>query len=81
VVRARGEDEQCLGDAIHRLVQQQLAQPLGERRPARLARADDVAAGRAQPLGERSDVGRLARAVDPFERDETAGHCVPDLRW
>jgi hypothetical protein len=38
-------------------------------------------AARAQPLGERLDVRRLARAVDPFEGDEPAAHGVPDLRW
>ena len=80
VVAPRREHEQRLGDAVHRLVQEQLAQRLRERRAARLAGADDALAARAQPLGERRDVGRLAGAVDAFEGDEAARHGAL-LRW
>jgi hypothetical protein len=80
VIAPRREHEQRLGDAVHRRMQQQLAQRLGERRAARLARADDALAARAQALGERRDVGRLAGAVDAFEGDEAARHGEL-LRW
>jgi hypothetical protein len=40
VVAARGERQQRLGHPVHRLAQQQLAQPLSERRAARLAGAE-----------------------------------------
>jgi hypothetical protein len=81
VVAARGEDEQRLDDAVHLLVQQQLAQVLGERRPTRLARADDAPTACAQARGERLDVRRLAGAVDPLEGDEPAVHCGCAFRW
>ena len=39
-------------------------------------------AARAQPLGERLDVGRLAGAVDAFEGDEVGRVTAsPILRW
>ena len=72
VVAARREHEQRLGQRVHRRVQRQPAQLLGQRRAARFAREDDGAAGVAERLRERVDVAGLAGAVDAFEAEEQA---------
>jgi hypothetical protein len=79
---ARRLHQQRLGHRLRRRMrfEQQCPDALGERRAARLARADDALAARAQALGERRDVGRLAGAVDAFEGDEAARHGEL-LRW
>ena len=74
VVASRREDEQRFGQRVHRLVQHQLAQALGERRAARLARAQHRRAGGAQAPGHGVDVRRLAGTVDALERDEARRH-------
>ena len=66
------EHQQGLGEGIHRFVEEQGAQLLGQRGAARLARDRDFAALLPQHLGQRVDMGRLARAVDAFEGDEKA---------
>lgn len=81
VVTPRREDEQGLRQRIHGLVQHQLAQPLGQRRAARLARQHHVVATPAQPGHGAVEVRALAGAVDAFEGDEAAAaHGVPP-RW
>jgi hypothetical protein len=67
-----GEDQEELGEPadVGRRMQEQLANPLAERRSARLA-CD--AYGKALPFeggGKEADLGRLAAAFDTFDRDE-----------
>ena len=57
-------------------VEQQLAQPLAERRAARLARRDDALAAPRAALAKPRDVRALAGAVDAFERDEAAARSL-----
>ena len=80
MVAPRSEDEQRLGQRVHRRVQDQLAQALGEHRAAGFAGAQHRGTRAAEALGDGVDVGGLAGTVDAFECDETAGHyCFP--RW
>ena len=72
VLAARGEHQHGLGLEVHRLVQQQLAQALAERRAAGLASLVDVDAGGLQQRHHRGDLAALAGAVDAFEGDEAA---------
>src|SRR6185312_10218473 len=70
-LRPRRREQRRLGPRRHlALGQQQLAHPLTELRPARLARGDHVAALARERLGEQLRLGRLAGAVEPFERHE-----------
>ena len=55
------------------MIQQERAQPLADRCPARLAGDQHARAAAVQLVGEPADVRALARTVDAFERDETAG--------
>jgi hypothetical protein len=71
VVRARGEDKQRLGQGIHRLLQDRLAQLLGEVGAAGLARDDRAPArGAGDRVGDELQVRGLARAVDALQGDE-----------
>jgi len=54
-------------------VQEELPDALPERRPSRLARGQDVAPVRAEPLDEQARLGRLARAVEALEGHEHWG--------
>ena len=54
-------------------MEQQLTNPLAQLGPARLARLDDVAAVRAEQVGDEPRLGRLARAVQTLEAHEHAG--------
>ena len=62
--------------------EQRLADLLGGRRAAGLARGEHLAAGARQPVGENAGLGRLAGALAAFECDESAGlggfalHCI-----
>jgi len=76
VLGARGEHEQRFGERVHRLGEQQRAQLLGQRRPAGLARHDDLVPGGAQALGEPGNMRGLARAVHALEGDEAAAASV-----
>jgi len=55
-------------------VQHQVADPLPELRPARLACGDDVFAVGLEPLDEKLGLRRLPRPVEPFQRDEHRPH-------
>ncbi len=81
VVAARGKDQQCLRDGVHRRVQHHLPQGLGELGAAGLARHHHVATSLAQACRRRLDVRRLAGPVDAFEGDESAAHCVAGFLW
>jgi hypothetical protein len=72
----RREHQQGLGERVHRVVQHQRAQLLGQFGAAGFARADDLGAALAQPLGQCVDVRGLAGAVDALEGDESAAHGV-----
>jgi len=67
---ARGEHQHGLGFQVHRLVQQQFAQTLAERRAAGFARLLDIDAAGAQQFDGGGDLAALARAIDAFEGDE-----------
>ena len=73
---ARGEHQQRLGLVGHRLGEEDLAQRLARRRPARLARADDAVPARRERVDEKRHVRALARAVDAFEGDEAPARRV-----
>jgi len=62
----------------HRRVLDELAQPLGEVDAARLAQHLNGNATLAQHLGQRRGERRLARAVEPFDRDQPSSHRAPD---
>jgi hypothetical protein len=81
MVSSGREDEQRLGDAVHRLLQHQPAQMLGENGAAGLAGAEHGVPARPKRLRKRLDVGRLARPVDALEGDEAARHGGLILRW
>ena len=51
-------------------MQEKLADPLADLRPARLARVDDLAAFGPKAFDEEPGLCALARAVDAFESDE-----------
>ncbi|GAB1460827.1 hypothetical protein MASR2M50_26010 [Thauera sp.] len=72
MLAARGEHQHGLGLEVHGLMQQQLAQALAERGPARLAGLVDIEAGSLQQRHHRGDLAALAGAVDAFEGDEAA---------
>ena len=74
MVAARGEDQQRLGHRVHGLVQHELAQALGQRRPAGLARERDLASRIAEGLGQGVDVGGLAGPINAFKGNEKTGH-------
>ena len=82
VVAPRREHQQRLGQRVHRLraAPARAAARPAACRPARACRRRCCAA-RAQALGERLDVGRLAGAVDAFEGDEAAASRRGVLRW
>ena len=83
MLRARGEHQQQLGIRGHRLIgrrQQQFADAFGQRRAARLAGQQRLAARRAQAFGEKFAVGGLAGAFRAFQGDEQAAHGVSLLR-
>src|SRR5204862_2882952 len=69
--RARGREQEQLhrGPQLERRIEEQLAHPLADRRPAGLAEKQGVGSERA---GEERRLGRLARPVDALERDEHA---------
>ena len=75
VVTAGGKHHQGLGQRVHGIVQQQLAQLFRQRRATGLARQGHRAPGLAEGLGQRVDVRRLAGAVDAFKSDEKSGRC------
>jgi hypothetical protein len=83
VIGARGDDDQGFGDRIHRVREHRLAQLFGELRTARLARHDGVPpARRGRGVGDELDVRGLARAVDAFQRDESAALAhLPRRSW
>src|SRR5690606_21299581 len=72
VLAAGGEHQHRLGLEVHRLVQQQLAQALAERRAAGLAGVHHVDAAGLEQGDRGGDLGALAGAVDALEGDETA---------
>ncbi len=61
-------------------VEKQPAHLLAERRPAGLARADDVAALRAERLGKQLRLGRLAGPVQAFEGEEHRRRTIRRVR-
>src|SRR4051794_3265656 len=71
-LRACGGEQQRLGARAERsgAVEQQRADVLARLRPTWLAHLHDLAAERAQMLGEQPRLRRLARAVGALERDE-----------
>ena len=70
-LRPRCREERRLRPGPHLVpVEEQLADPLAKRRAARLARRDDGPAVALEGLPEQLGLGRLARSVDTFERDE-----------
>ena len=75
--RAAANSAASAQGAISSPREQQLADPLAELGPARLARGDDLPAVGRERLGEQLRLGRLAGAVEPFERDE---HAAPRIR-
>ena len=79
VVAPGGEHQQRLGHRVHRPVQHEIAQGLGQLGAARLSRHDHLLPARAQPQRQRLDVRRLSGAVDALESDEAAAHGAP--RW
>ena len=71
----RGREQRRLRPRRHLgTVEQQLADPLAERRAAGLAHGDDLVTLPGRPLGEQRRLGRLAGAVDAFERHEHSEH-------
>ncbi len=74
MIGARGEQQQRLGERLHRMLQDRFAQLLGEIRAAWLARHDDMVSPRAERIRNELDVRRLARAVDSLQGDELAAH-------
>src|SRR5262249_17535191 len=72
VLAPRGEHQQGLGVDVQLLREQHRPELLAERRPARLARDDDVLAPGAQQVRDGGHMRALARAVDALERDELA---------
>jgi hypothetical protein len=79
-LRTRRREERRLGPGRDRAaVQDELADALAERRPARLPRRHDVATFALEPLAEQLDLRRLAGAVEPFEGDEHARQDSDDL--
>src|SRR5438552_12326035 len=77
-LRPRGGEERSLRPRAHAgPCEEQLADPLAERRPAGFPRRDDRAALPAQPFFEQLRLGGLPGAVDSLERDE---HGPPTIR-
>src|SRR5690606_24952941 len=78
VLRARREHQERLGLRYDRLlvlaVQQKLAQPLAEERPAGLAREQRANAPRSEAALDRREARRLADPFDALDRDECAPH-------
>ena len=54
-----------------------VADDLGARRAARLARGERPEAGLFQPLGQQADLGRLAAALPALQRDEPSPFQAP----
>jgi hypothetical protein len=81
VITPRREHQQRFGQRLHRLVQHEAAQRLGQRRAAGLAREQHAVAVVAQPRGHRIEVRALAGAVDAFDGDEAARSLHDPPRW
>ena len=72
MVAPGGEDQQRLGQRVHRVLQHQGAEFFGQRRAARLPGDGDRPALRAERVGDAVDMRALARTVDALERNEDA---------
>ncbi len=68
--RTRGSSSLAGGIGSALRLEQQLANALGSRRTARLARHDDLHAAYAQVIAQRGDLRRLTDALAAFDRDE-----------
>ena len=66
------ENQQSLGERVHRLIQHHAAQGLGQRGSARLAGLRDHPALRQEGLGQTLDVAGFSGAINAFEADEQA---------
>ncbi len=75
VLRAVGGVEQKFGERVNLLlrVEQKLPDARAQRRAARLARGDDLAAAQAQLAGEHAQLRRFAAPVDALEGDKSGG--------
>ena len=79
MLAARREVQQRLGHpvpALGRSLDQQLADHLGARRTARLARGDAFVTARLDQRLEAGDLGRLAGPFSAFQRDEEAAGVI-----
>ena len=77
MIAACGEDQQRLAQRVHRLMQHQFAQPLGQLAATRFTRQQYRLTTRAQPVLQCGNVRGLAGAVDALESDEASARQGP----